>query len=49
MAWLYWQIRREIAHRRRIGSAMREMRRNGYRAEYHDILPENRRRAARWN
>ena len=45
MIWLYWMIRREIEHKRRIGGAMREMRRYGYRAEWHDIA--NKRRS--WN
>jgi hypothetical protein len=46
MIWLYWMIRREIAHKRRIASAMREMRRYGYKAEWHGLL-ENKRR--NWN
>lgn len=45
MIWLYWLIRREIEHKRRIGSAMREMRRYGYMAEWHDILIKRR----NWN
>lgn len=45
MIWLYWAIRREIEHKRRTGGAMREMRRYGYKAEWHDLV--NRRRD--WN
>ena len=45
MIWLYWAIKRHKAHRREIGNAMREMRRNGYTAVWHDLI--NKRR--NWN
>lgn len=42
MIWLYWTIRREIEHKRRISGAMREMRRYGYHAEWHDLINKRR-------
>lgn len=37
MMLIYWTIRREIARRKRTNSAMSEMRRYGYKAEWHDL------------
>ena len=45
MNWLYWTIRRHIAHRRSIAGAMREMRRYGYKAEWHGMTEKRR----NWN
>lgn len=43
MIWLYWAIRRHIEHRRSVSGAMREMRRYGYRAEWHGMIEPRRR------
>ncbi len=48
ISYLIHALLREYARRRRTRDAMREMRRSGYVAEWHDLLPGNRRRAARW-
>lgn len=45
MIWLYWTLRRRIAQRRSIASAMREMRRNDYVAGWHDLIEKRR----NWN
>lgn len=37
MMLIYWTIRREIERRRNSKAAMREMRRYGYKAEWHDL------------
>lgn len=40
--WLYWAIKRHIAHRRRTAQAMREMRRYGYQSAWHDQINKRR-------
>lgn len=47
MSFIYWAIKRQLAHRRRTRDAMREMRRSGYVAAYHDMLPGVKKR--NWN
>ena len=44
MTWLYWAVKRHLQHKKRIGAAMAEMRRNNYVADFHDLLPGNKRR-----
>lgn len=42
MSLIYWTIRREMERRRRTNSAMREMRRTGYIAEWHHLINKRR-------
>ena len=46
MNWLIWTIRREQEHRHRTNSAMKEIRRNHYRAV--GGYRQDRRSAGRW-
>jgi len=43
MIWLYWAIKRHREHRRDVRTAMREMRKNDYVAEWHDLINKRRR------
>lgn len=38
MSFIYWAIKRHLAHKRATASAMREMRRNDYLAGWHDQI-----------
>ena len=46
---LIYGLLREAETWRRTNSAMREMRRSGYKAQWHGLVPTVRRRAARWS
>lgn len=46
MMFVYWAIKREIAHRRRTREAMRDMRRRGYVAEWNKWVKRD---WNRWN
>ena len=45
---IIYAILDKLEGRRRTRYAMAEMRRSNYTAAWHDMLPQNRRRAARW-
>ena len=42
MNFIYWAIKRHLAHKRATASAMREMRRNDYLAGWHDLIEKRR-------
>ena len=46
---LIYGLLREAETWRRTNSAMREMRRSGYKAAWHGMVPAVRRRATRWS
>ena len=46
--WLIWAIIDHYRARQRRRDALRDIMANGWVSEWHYLLPENRRRAARW-
>lgn len=48
MMWLIWAIIDHYHERRRRREALRDIMANNWLADWHYVLPDNKRRAARW-